>query len=84
MAKIVRLTESDLERIVSKVIKEQVNPRVQSLVNYLKKYSFTPQEIQQAQASLKTPVKPAAPQQQKVAPAKPAPSDNAIAQGTMY
>ena len=31
------------------------NQRVQSLVNYLKQYSFTPAEIQQAQAQLKAP-----------------------------
>jgi hypothetical protein len=44
------------------------NQRVQSLVNYLKQYSFTPAEIQQAQAQLKAPQ----PQAAKPAVARPA------------
>ena len=46
------------------------NQRVQSLVNYLRQYSFTPVEIQQAQAQLKAPQ----PQAAKPGVARPQPT----------
>jgi hypothetical protein len=78
----IRHIQETNQRLEKRVIKEQglagnastgqakpaVNQRVLALANYLKQYSFTPAEIQQAQSALKAPVKPVAPK-----PAAPAP-----------
>jgi hypothetical protein len=64
----IRHIQETNQKLENRVLNEQVNPRVQALLNYLKKFSFTPQEVQQAQVALKAPqaaAKPAAPQQQK-------------------
>jgi hypothetical protein len=64
----IRHIQETNQKLENRVLNEQVNPRIQALLNYLKKFSFTPQEVQQAQVALKAPqapAKPAAPQQQK-------------------
>jgi hypothetical protein len=64
----IRHIQETNQKLENRVLNEQVNPRIEALLNYLKKYAFTPQEVQQAQVALKAPqavAKPAAPQQQK-------------------
>ena len=64
----IRHIQETNQKLENRVLNEQVNPRIQALLNYLKKFSFTPQEVQQAQVALKAPqapAKPAAPQQKK-------------------
>jgi len=65
------------QKLENRVVNEQSNPRVESLLNFLRKFRFTPQEVQQAQTALNTPqpqkgVRPAAPAK----PAAPAPIPN--------
>jgi hypothetical protein len=70
----IRHIQETNQKLENRVLNEQVNPRIQALLNYLKKFAFTPQEIQQAQVALKAPqaatkpaapAKPSAPQQPK-------------------
>ena len=70
----IRHIQETNQKLENRVLNEQVNPRIQALLNYLKKFSFTPQEVQQAQVALKAPqaatkpaapAKPSAPQQPK-------------------
>ena len=88
MGKTIRLTESDLNKLVNRIIKEQglagnastgqakqhASPRIYALADYLKKYSYTSAEIQQAQSQLKTPQAPVKPVVKPVA--KPAATPN--------
>ena len=63
----IRHIQETNQKLENRVLNEQVNPRIQALLNYLKKFSFTPQEVQQAQVALKAPQAAAKP----VSPAKP-------------
>ena len=76
MAKIIKLNESDLNRLVARVIKEQaataasiaaqkpvmMSDRVKQLVGFLKNGNYTSSEIQQAQNIIKNPGTTRAPQ----------------------
>ena len=73
----IRQIQETNQKLENRVLNEQVNPRVDALLNFLRKFRFTPQEIQQAQVALKAPQVAAKP----VAPAKlaaPAPNMNLI------
>tara|TARA_R110000868_G_scaffold137036_1_gene350399 strand:+ start:675 stop:923 length:249 start_codon:yes stop_codon:yes gene_type:complete len=73
----IRHIQETNQKLENRVLNEQVNPRVDALLNFLRKFRFTPQEIQQAQVSLKAPqvaAKPVAPAK----PAAPAPNMNLI------
>ena len=62
----IRHIQETNQKLENRVLNEQVNPRVDALLNFLRKFKFTPQEIQQAQVALKAPqvaAKPVAPQQ---------------------
>ena len=64
----IRHIQETNQKLENRVLNEQVNPRVDALLNFLRKFKFTPQEIQQAQVALKAPqvaAKPVAPQQQQ-------------------
>ena len=73
----IRHIQETNQKLENRVLNEQVNPRVDALLNFLRKFRFTPQEIQQAQVALKAPQVAAKP----VAPAKlaaPSPNMNLI------
>lgn len=76
MAKIIKLNETDLNRLVARVIKEQaataasiaakkpvmMSDRVKQLVGFLKNGNYSSSEIQQAQNIIKNPPATRAPQ----------------------
>ena len=80
MAKIIKLNESDLNKLVARVIKEQAataastaaqkpvmaSDRVKQLVGFLQNGKYTSSEIQQAQNMIKNPAATRAPQKNPV------------------
>ena len=66
----IRHIQETNQKLENRVLNEQVNPRVDALLNFLRKFKFTPQEVQQAQVALKAPQVAAKP----VAPSKPQPA----------
>lgn len=84
MAKIIKLKESDLNRLVARVIKEQaatattavvqrpvaMTDRVKQLVGFLQNGKYTSSEIQQAQNVIKGPSATRAPQKSPSVPSQ--------------
>jgi hypothetical protein len=84
MAKIIKLKESDLNRLVARVIKEQaatattavvqkpvaMTDRVKQLVGFLQNGKYTSSEIQQAQNIIKSPQGTRAPQNSPSVPSQ--------------